>query len=119
MYPLLLDLDGVLADFVKGYSLLANDMYGTKVIDTVGCRKFTVSEAIGLTPHQDIHVWGVVMTSGNFWSGLEPLIAASTLNLLEKREDVLYCTSRPNTQSVRMETRERSEERRVGKECRL
>ena len=106
MYPLLLDLDGVLTDFVKGYSLLANDMYGTKVIDTVGCRKFAVSEAIELTPHQDIHVWEVAMTSGNFWRGLEPLVTKDTLNLVAGREDVIYCTSRPNTQSIRMETRE-------------
>ena len=117
MYPLLLDLDGVLADFVKGYSLLANDMYGTKVIDTLTCRKFSVSEAVGLNSHQDVHVWNALVISGNFWRNLEPLVTKDTLDLVAGREDVIYCTSRPGTQSVRMETREWLNKHRLPQPC--
>ena len=106
MYPLLLDLDGVLADFVKGYSLLANDMYGTPVIDTVTCKKFSVSEATGLTLNQDLYVWSAILIQGNFWSKLDPLVSKETMKIVAGREDVVYCTSRPNTAHIRIETRE-------------
>lgn len=100
---ILIDLDGVLADFARGYSTTANDMYGTPVLGTETCPTWSVAEAVGLTREQDIHVWGAITRSEIFWRRLPELAGAEEFERIAALENVVFCTTRPS--AARSQTR--------------
>ncbi len=91
-----LDVDGVLADFIHGFTRLANDMFGTPVYSTL--QQLTWDNFDGLDKKQISSVWEVIKKSNFFWSSLPPMATKNEfqlLNGLAEQNDVYFATSRP------------------------
>ena len=89
------DLDGVLADFVLGFTTLANQLYGTPVYSTSQQKEWQRFD--GLNPEQVDKVWKTIDTLPTFWTDLQPLIDKPTcmqIHLLTHDHDVYFVTSR-------------------------
>jgi hypothetical protein len=95
MKTILVDLDGVLADFVRGYSTLAHEEFGTPVLTTMTCSKWNVEHALKLSHMENAHVWGLIKRQVSFWSDLQLLTTFEELDRLKDLDNVLYCTARP------------------------
>ena len=94
MRPILIDLDGVLADFVYGFSLTANDAFGTPLINTMECPQRDIIDALGLMKPQGREVWRLIEKSDVFWTDLPVLASASTFNRITKYKNIIFCTLR-------------------------
>ena len=93
MKTILLDIDGVLADFVLGFRQLANQRYGVPVYGTMEQLDWSFPD---LTVAQQNHLWTEIRESKTFWRDL-PVLPTNVL-LLEDAVDnhrVYFCTSRP------------------------
>lgn len=98
MSVILLDLDGVLADFVLGFRRLAAEMFPPQ--EVWGTAEEAEWNGIyrGLTSEQADSVWGHIKEYGPFWVKLDPLFdwkEWSALRCLEVGHTVYYGTSRP------------------------
>ena len=92
MKTILLDIDGVLADFVLGFRQLANQRYGVPVYGTMEQLDWSFPD---LTVEQQNHLWTEIRESKTFWRDL-PVLPTNVL-LLEDAVDnhrVYFCTSR-------------------------
>ena len=96
---ILFDVDGVLADFVYGFTALTGQAY------TTGEQK-EWDMLDRLTPHQLESAWQKVNVSDTFWLSLPPLVSKETfyrINLLSKEHTIIFGTHRmgikPQTQT--------------------
>ncbi len=93
---IVIDVDGVLADFIQGFTALAGQMFrGVPVTRTY--EKETWDGYPGLTETQIAQVWDVVNKSTTFWASLSPLITlqeARRISTLHNQEYVYFCTAR-------------------------
>lgn len=82
MKTILFDCDGVLADFIKGFTLIANRKYGTPIITTIQQPHWDFNWL--LTNKQQEEVWSEIKQSSTWWTSLEPLVSYEVFNLISK-----------------------------------
>ncbi len=93
---IMFDMDGVLADFICGFTTLAAKMYGTPITTTHEQPKWDGFP--GLTSLQIAVTWNRVKESTDFWANLGTLVGTQTLeriNDLHVIHRVHFVTSRP------------------------
>lgn len=90
----MLDIDGVLANWLLAFSQLANTLYGTPVIQD---GDQTDWELNGLIP-QDVQskTWTHIKRDGSFWINLLPLVSQDTFYSINDLPDVYFVTGRPS-----------------------
>jgi hypothetical protein len=90
------DVDGVLADFTRGFTRIAHELFGTPVGDHSYQPTWMFEEfpALGLTKPMVKEVWDVIKTHSHFWAKLDPL-NVSVMNLINKIDNAVYITNRP------------------------
>ena len=102
------DLDGVLADFIGGFTTLAASLFPTQHIPVYSTYQQKVWNGFaGLDEKQEEIVWKAVFQSPSFWTDLEPLNTAdewTALETLSLKADVYFATNRagidPRYQSI-------------------
>jgi hypothetical protein len=68
------DLDGVLANFIRGFTSIGHRLYGSRVSDAQSHTDWMFEEAgIGLTEEHCAAIWQQIWSSPYFWRGLDPL----------------------------------------------
>lgn len=93
---IMFDVDGVLADFIAGFTKLANEWYGTPVYTSNvynGDWNFTTF----LNKTKADRLWSVIKTDATWWETLPPLQSSeifSRIWKLQKRATVVFCTHR-------------------------
>lgn len=90
----LIDVDGVLADFVLGFREIANRRFGVPVYDTHHQESWEFGD---LTAKQAAEVWKEIRESKTFWNDLPRLCTLAELgaiNRLRERARVVFLTSR-------------------------
>jgi 5'(3')-deoxyribonucleotidase len=95
------DIDGVLADFIYGFTAVANAMYGTPCTRTVEQTSWNTFH--GLSSTQTQAVWECVKRSAHFWANLYSLVdapAREALQTLTEEATVYFVTSRPGVKVV-------------------
>ncbi|SHJ92164.1 5' nucleotidase, deoxy (Pyrimidine), type C protein (NT5C) [Geosporobacter subterraneus DSM 17957] len=98
---IMLDLDGVLANFTKIFLETAHDMFQTPLVPSVN--HWNYSEAgIGLTKEMTRQVWECVLQRENLWEKLEPIAEEEDLALLREmvgdpNYEFYAITARPQT----------------------
>jgi hypothetical protein len=90
------DLDGVLANFTRGFTRIANHLYGTPVGDHPSQESWMFEElpALGLDKAKCDGVWKVINESPTFWANLDPF-NPSVMFLIEKIKNKVFITNRP------------------------
>lgn len=94
---IMLDVDGVLANFTYGFSLLANEMFGFPVVHTHEQPTWNFSGEGRLTKVQESAVWTRIRQTVGWWEGLQPLVSPSVfcrISNLGGHHEVLFTTSR-------------------------
>lgn len=91
------DIDGVLADFMHGFTRLAREMgFGNRVS---GSRQQVVWEQYGDVPSDKVDaVWANAKASPWFWEELPALIERETFSRIDRLQgdhDIYFATSRP------------------------
>jgi len=92
------DMDGVLADFIKGFTTLAHNLFDTPITDTSGQPRWDGFP--GMTDLQMQVTWKHVNESQSFWYELEPLVGKelfARINALQKYHHIYFVTSRTGT----------------------
>jgi len=90
-----LDVDGVLADFILGFTTLANRMFGSPVYTTLEQRVWDSFD--GLTDAQHARVWEAATQSPTFWEELPPIASPAEFARLAAAaaaHDLYFVTSR-------------------------
>ena len=95
MKVICIDVDGVLADFVLGFRVLANALYNAPIYTTKEQSKWAFED---LTRAQETSIWNKIKLSSTFWTTLIPLATTQELiklQLLERLENLYFITNRP------------------------
>lgn len=90
-----LDVDGVLADFILGFTTLANRMFGSPVYTTLEQKVWDAFD--GLTDAQHARVWEAATQSPTFWQELPPIASPAEFARLAAAapaHDLYFVTSR-------------------------
>jgi hypothetical protein len=99
------DLDGVLANFIRGFLRVGHDLYGTPVGGHHVHKTWAFEDwtPLGLDQHKTAHMWEVLFQNPRFWSDLDPenVSIMERINLMTNR---LFITNRaginPKMQSI-------------------
>jgi len=101
---LALDIDGVLACFHRGFSQIANNLFGSPIVEDINQVKAYHWWDWGypLTKGQHNKVWREIDKNvENFWLNLKPLVSSEIFLRLEKLErennSIYFITSRRDT----------------------
>jgi uncharacterized HAD superfamily protein len=89
------DIDGCLADFVKGFTELGHKMFGIPVLTTD--QQLTWDAIGGTTKEQKNAMWEVLKRDEMFWYLLDPLVNATTfarIDSLSLYNRVYFLTTR-------------------------
>lgn len=92
--PVMVDMDGCLADFIKAYTELGAKMYPGRVHVQETDEREAWREMNG--PH-DGAIWDAIKRSDSWWTTLPPLVPQSVflaLSELNHKADVYYVTAR-------------------------
>lgn len=90
------DIDGVLADFLTGFTSLANEMFGCPVTSTH--EQPSWNGFPGITKEQSSAVWARIIHDSGFWYQLEPLVGEVTFKAIDcLRRPVYFVTARDGT----------------------
>lgn len=93
------DIDGVLANFVRGFTRVAHDLYGTPVCDSTAQATWFIDEfaQVCLTAEQcnfeDGPIWHAIKASTDFWSELDPL-NPSVMSRINRLPHKIFVTNR-------------------------
>src|SRR4051812_2205891 len=93
------DIDGVLANFTRGFTRIAFDLFGTPVGDGQSQETwfFEAYPQLGLTKEQcgftDGPIWNEVRTSQDFWYDLDPF-NASVMHRIDRIKNKIFITNR-------------------------
>lgn len=90
------DVDGVLADFVLGFTRLARQMFGNSVT-VLSTHEVENWNDFGLSPEQMAEVWQRISGMNFFWSTLPALASASifeSISRLGEDYNVVFVTDR-------------------------
>ena len=98
MKRIIFDVDGVLANFILGFTTLGNKEYNTPIVSTEQHEKWGAFP--GLDPEKEAVLWEVVKKFETcFWANLLPLVSPSVMlrinDLIACGEEVYFVTSRP------------------------
>lgn len=100
MRYVVLDVDGVLADFVLAFTRMGNIRFGTPVYSNGRQRDWRRFE--GLTPAQIDALWDSVRSDNLFWESLPELVTPGDKQALRVLSDsgfsLLYLTLRPGVE---------------------
>jgi uncharacterized HAD superfamily protein len=91
------DVDGVLADFVFGFTTLANELFGTKIITTPEQVSWNFRTWGLMTKEQENATWDALKQDPYWWARLQSLAPRETfeqINALQVANDVVFATSR-------------------------
>lgn len=101
------DLDGVLANFIKGFTQIAHKLHGTPVSDTPAHQSWMFEDfpELNLTTQQCKRVWDEgILNNPDFWADLDP-INVSVMKRINAIPNKMFITNRaginPHGQSVR------------------
>lgn len=93
---IILDIDGCLADFILGFTTLANKMFNTPIIPTREHKAW--GSFPGLTQEMESTVWEEIKSSNRFWYNLTPLVSPRVFSWIDsfsqRGHDVYFVTSR-------------------------
>ena len=92
---IIFDIDGVLADFVGGFTKLAKDMFDVPVTTTTSQPSWLGFP--GMTKEQITQTWDIVDASRTFWYDLDALATDAELNAISsisQTDEVYFCTAR-------------------------
>ena len=64
------DLDGTIVDFILGYTVIANNWFGTPIVKAVEQSDWNLDEALGLTEVQTNLIWNHIQGHDRFWAEL-------------------------------------------------
>ena len=90
------DVDGVLADFVTGFTSLANQLFGTPIIGVIEMERFDHWRDFLDQKQCDI-VWEKVFNSYDFWVNLNHLLSkkeVEALSYLAHENNIYFVTDR-------------------------
>jgi len=91
------DIDGVLADFVLGFTRIANGMFGSRIYGTVDQQEWNFEDG-EFTKAQVSQVWEEIKRSNTYWEMLEPIPMEPgvfrELNMRNLVDDLYFVTSR-------------------------
>jgi uncharacterized HAD superfamily protein len=95
----MVDIDGVLADFVDGFTRLGNEMFGLPVKRNSEQTDWDWTKSGWCTSEQEGQIWNRISISSTFWGGLLPLdnVAAEDferIDELHKEVPLVFVTSR-------------------------
>lgn len=94
------DVDGVLADFIWGFTAQGRLMFGTPVTHTNQQKAWDHFEGLG---HKEVgEIWTYIKSSTNFWRLLEACVSDHVFDeiaRLNDEHDVYFITSRPGVQA--------------------
>lgn len=95
----MMDIDGVLADFVNGFTRLGNELFGLPVKDNRDQGEWSWTGSRWCTQEQEGAIWKAIRSSDTFWSGLKPLdnVGDETLDVIadeHRRQPIVFVTSR-------------------------
>lgn len=103
---ILFDIDGVLADFVWGYTLLAQELgYLSKAFSTKEQLAWEFDYC--LDQQQQRNIWDIIDHSTWWWSNLQSLVSyrvLETINILQMTNQIVFCTNRRGKQ-VQLQTK--------------
>jgi hypothetical protein len=93
------DIDGVLANFTRGFTRIAHQLYGTPVGDTESQQTWNFEEFPELRLDKvkaafDGPVWTAVKTSPDFWARLDPK-NPSVMPRINRIANKVFITNRP------------------------
>lgn len=94
------DIDGVLANFTRGFLRIAHRLFGTPHGDTFTQENWAIEEysPLGLTKEQtDFNngpIWKEVKSSPDFWATLDP-INPSAMSRINRIQNKIFITDRP------------------------
>lgn len=97
----MIDIDGVLVDFVGGFMTLANEMFGVPVHMTLSQETW---RGFGLTHDQEKQIWEKIWSDPYFWQRLECLPTRQDFLALENLLDeclVYFVTDRKGVNVMR------------------
>lgn len=105
---IIFDVDGVLANFILGFTALGHQWYNTPVVDTEQYLKW--GKFPGLGPDKEAALWAAVKAKEtHFWFNLYPLVPRATFAMIDSMSfqghEIYYVTSRPGERS-KMQTEE-------------
>lgn len=92
---IIFDLDGVLADFDLGFTVVANKLFGTPINNTFEQKEFSFRDL--LSAKQQAEVWRVLMDAPDWWRGLTALVSGSVflaIDHLTHSNEVYFVTNR-------------------------
>ena len=99
MGPIMFDVDGVLADFVAGFTALAHKEFGYGMYGTTSQHTWDFGH---MSPTHVAALWGLIDVHPTFWRDLPTLISMGEtgrlVDLCASRE-VYFCTSRPGNRT--------------------
>lgn len=87
MKTIMVDVDGVLADFMLSWRTLANKLYGVEVYKT-GAPQYDNWVQADLTPAQQERMWEIVKGTPLWWYDVAPLVTEEEVRLLRALDDV-------------------------------
>lgn len=95
------DIDGVLANFTRGFTRLGNKLFGTPVGDAQSqqCWMFEEFPELGLDKAKCSDIWKHIINADEveskaFWANLDPL-NPSILYMIDQIKNKLFITNRP------------------------
>lgn len=92
-----LDIDGVLADFALGFSRLCAELYRFPVFTTAEQETWQEYHRRGLSYNEEAAVWDKIEDSEDWWETLEPLVSPRDLTWLYRLSEfanIHYITNR-------------------------
>lgn len=84
-----LDVDGVLADFMRGFVQLANQMFG-RAIPEAWVPQAWDQPLPGLSRIEESQLWAVIRSSVAFWQELPVLASREDLEVIRRTSAVVY-----------------------------
>lgn len=99
---IMFDVDGCLADFVLGFTMLAHDLFGTAIVGTEDQPSWNFRTWGLLTRDQENETWKLLRGDSTWWARLKPMISDETfrrINLLKQAHEVVFCTNRSSSAS--------------------
>ena len=95
MKTIVLDVDGVLANFTKPFSTIGNRFFGTAIIEEGEQRSWGFRDELSVA--QQNVMWEWLKNYSEWWNSLPPLInheAFARINRLTMRNEVYFLTNR-------------------------
>lgn len=96
----MVDIDGVMADFVHGFTRLGEELYGLPVISNGEQEDWSWSGSGWCTPEQENEIWETLKIRRTFWRYLPTLSNVSKADLalvasVHLTQPLVFVTSRP------------------------